>query len=66
MKIYKTKPIQAHLIQWQLCECHKCKSVKQCTPKFDFYGNTGELLTCETCFRVELEKEHGITKVIYK
>ena len=39
---------------WQVCQCGYCGRIRECTPTFDFYGEEGELLKCEICFRVAL------------
>lgn len=41
----------------QLCKCGTCGVVSRCQPDFDFYGQNGEALKCERCFRAELAKE---------
>ena len=49
---------------YKLCRCGTCGIERQCTPDFDFYGEAGEDLQCERCFRTELSDKHGIDRMI--
>jgi hypothetical protein len=42
---------------YQECRCDNCGIETQCTPQFDFYGNEGEPLKCERCFREALRDQ---------
>lgn len=46
--------------RWQNCRCSVCGTIQQCTPDNDFYGDDGEPLICESCFKEQLASD-GIT-----
>ena len=42
--------------RYKRCRCSKCKTVRECTPDFDFYTRDSPegLLECETCYCAEI------------
>lgn len=33
----------------RMCKCSRCGVERRCTPDFDFYGEVGQPLVCQTC-----------------
>lgn len=53
-KIHERAEEPRHLQQHALCRCGACGIVTRCEPGFDFYGEPGDPLICERCFRESL------------
>jgi hypothetical protein len=42
---------------YKLCKCSKCGVVAECEITFGFYGDDGEPLICEDCFKAKLRAD---------
>jgi|GEM_PF-5166100 len=51
-------------LRHQMCKCADCGIVTRCIPSFDFYGNEGDPLQCESCMMKGVSTDKPLMHIV--